>query len=204
MQTSAQPAETRFLHLLEHDARHDYPLAGRTWSGMSYGTSDQLSLHIPDHPLGYVMLRIRAATEAGRFHTEWTVKLAEGVYAHHHSYADSAEAAARALLAYAPEVVQDEISGHTWLRLSANKWITHFDGQRAEIRKDACGLGYLWERDFPPAKKLLAMTALTSYALHGTADTPELAMLAAEHAPADLRRACAELVVAIRPATPEN
>lgn len=204
MQTSAPHAETRFLHVLEHDARHDYPLAGRTWSGMSYGTSDQLSLHIADHPLGYVMLTIRAAAEAGRFHAEWCVKLAEGVYAHHYSQADSAEEAAIALLAYAPEVITDEISGHQWLRLSADKWFTNFDGQRAEIRKDACGLGYRWERDYPPAEKLLAMTALHSHALQGVADTPELAMLAAEHAPADLRRTCAELVVAIRPATTEN
>lgn len=204
MQTSAPTTEARFLHLLEHDARLNYPHAGRTWNDTSYGTTERLSLHIPDHPLGYVMLTIRATAEAGRLQSEWCVKLAEGIYAHHYSRADSVEAAARALLAYAPEVVQDEISGHTWLRLSADRWFTHFDGQRAEVRKDACGLGYLWERDFPPAQKLLAMTALTSYALHGTADTPELAMLAAEHAPADLRRACAELVVAIRPATPEN
>lgn len=197
-------APTRFLHRLPRTTTGDYHLAGSTWRGTEFADRERLNLHIPDHPLGYLMLEIAASHRVeGGFRWEWSAKLAKGVYATHADHADTPEAAAAAALAYSPDVVQDEISGHEWLRMSPTRWVTHFDGEQADVRKDVCSAGFRWARNCAAAAKVAALFGPVCE-LRGTADTPELAMLAAEHAPADLRRACAEFVVATRPATPEQ
>lgn len=202
MQTSAHPQPHHFLHLLQREAQGDYPLAGRAWIGHSYPHGDCLSLHESTHPLGYVILEIRSANDG--YQWEWSCKLADAVYARHFGTTETPELAAAAALAYEPKVARDEMSGHPWLELTPDRWFTHFDGQAAEVRKDVFGDGYSWMRTFPAAAPIAALISYAPPELRGKAELAELAMLAAEHAPADLRRACMAFVVATRPASDIN
>ncbi|WP_153111519.1 hypothetical protein [Propionivibrio limicola] len=185
----------KFLSTLQPHAGYgmfvEYDIDGTLWNGYDLESHDYMS----HHPKKGVILNIRGGDD-DKFHWEYSLLIAEGVYVRHVGVAETVPEASEAALAYQPTVhVFDWIGETTWYETDHNTMTAAIDGEEAKIRKtgfakDESKYQYAWSREWSPASAVLDAAGGIDHSLSGHAPTLEQALIAVMEAPERLKLAC--------------
>lgn len=182
----------------------NYLIAGSLWFLYSFSTNDELSHHTEDTYLTVSVKQVR-----NMYQWNYCKMLSESVSFRDSGEADTVENACVAALSYNPEKLEFQYLGisYFWYVMKRTdesmRYIASIDGDFAEVLgpfRNFEGTEYfLTKREWALAKTILQVTG--GNGLEHKAETLSDAFIGTIDAPESLKRACGQLIAAIKPIT---